>query len=154
MPLYTYNHCLLCFEEVVSKQPETPESARTKRKNAEYCKRFCMLASRYLNLDPYHFHHESTIKTKITVCSERVCDTCVILVESFCGIYDQLNYLQEQLSWRAHEIARVMDRADKEQGDHTKRKVLSDKLKEIDPPGFDTMAEIDDFRQDFIKSSE
>lgn len=145
MPLYTLKHCLICYKEG-SNNTGTMDagSLQTLNKNAEICRRFSTLASRYFDLDPFHYAPTKTINSKRTYLFDRACENCVDFLKSFCDIYQQWESLEMRLRWRAREIAQVMNLADSE---GTNRKILEEKLKNMDMHA--TIEEIDDFRTDF-----
>ncbi|ODM96051.1 Trans-1,2-dihydrobenzene-1,2-diol dehydrogenase [Orchesella cincta] len=149
MPLATYQHCIVCYRQ--QKQSIPPPGSRAISKNSEVCRRFCTLASRHLDLDPYFFRWERTLNTKSIINIETVCDECLEPTTSFCDIYGQLEYLQMQLSWRLVEVCRLMTNADKEDSPHQEyRQTLKNKVESFEG----TMKDIEEFRAEFLEAVE
>lgn len=148
MPLYTGSCCLICYKECSNNENQNSATAsvQTLSKNAEICKRFCVLASRYCELDPFHYSPFKTIISKRSYNPEKACENCVEFLKSFCDIYQQWENLEMRLRWRAHEIAKIMDLADTHN-----RSILEEKLTKLEMT--EQIEEIDDFRTDFKDTS-
>lgn len=155
MPILTLKHCLICYKEGNPSSTENSsiinsiQAHKLANRNAEVSRRFGTLASRYLNLDPYHFLPDKTLRSKLIVNYDRVCEDCFPQLESFCEIYEQWEFLEMQLTWRLKEVAEIMKIADDEKMEEyvTLRKCFKEKLEKNQM----TIEYFNDFRKEFVE---